>query len=246
MDKPDLAAAFARDVASLAADGDQVVVIHGGGPQIGGLLGRLGIESRFVDGLRVTDDATMQAVEMVLAGEVNKAVVAHLAAHGVRAAGISGRDGRLLQAAVRSEALGRVGDVTVVDPSLVRCLLAGGFVPVIAPVASAADLSPLNVNADTAAGAIAGALRADCFVLVSDVPGVLDGEGRILPDMDRKTAMAMRDDGTVHGGMIPKLEACFNALDSGCATALILDGRQEGSLGRHLRGSSVAGTVVRA
>lgn len=246
MDKPDLAAAFAKDVASLSADGDQVVVIHGGGPQIGSLLGRLGIKSSFVDGLRVTDAATMQAVEMVLAGEVNKAVVAHLTNHGVRAAGISGRDGKLLQAVVRSEALGRVGDVTVVDPGLVRCLLAGGFVPVIAPVASAPDFSPLNVNADTAAGAIAGSLQADCFVLVSDVPGVLDEDGRLLPDMDRKTAMAMREDGTVHGGMIPKLEACFNALDAGCATALILDGRQEGSLGRHLRGSSVAGTVVRA
>lgn len=170
MDKPELSEAFAADLTRLAAQGMRLVVVHGGGPQISALLNRLHVESRFVNGLRVTDAACMEAVEMVLCGQVNKAVVSALARHGARAAGISGRDGNLLLARRKHPDLGLVGDVEAVDPSLPRCLLDAGFVPVIAPVASGSEGEALNINADTAAGALAGALEADYFVLISDVP----------------------------------------------------------------------------
>ncbi|WP_297262467.1 acetylglutamate kinase [uncultured Desulfovibrio sp.] len=246
MDKEALCAAFAEDLAFLSAEGTRCVVVHGGGPQISALLERLHIESRFENGLRVTDEATMQAVEMVLCGQVNKDVVRRFAAHGVRAAGISGRDGGLLLASVRQPALGRVGEVDKVDPALVECLLAGGFVPVVAPVASDAAGQPLNINADTAAGALAGALHADYFVLISDVPGVLDGEKRLIPTLDRARSQSLMDEGVICGGMIPKVGSCLHALDAGCRRALILDGREPGSLRRYLYEDAPLGTVVMA
>ena len=246
MDKEALCAAFAEDLAFLSAEGTRCVVVHGGGPQISALLERLHIESRFENGLRVTDEATMQAVEMVLCGQVNKDVVRRFAAHGVRAAGISGRDGGLLLASVRQPALGRVGEVDKVDPALVECLLAGGFVPVVAPVASDAAGQPLNINADTAAGALAGALHADYFVLISDVPGVLDGEKRLIPTLDRARSQSLMDEGVICGGMIPKVGSCLHALDAGCRRALILDGREPGSLLRYLYEDAPLGTVVTA
>ena len=246
MDKEALCAAFAEDLAFLSAEGTRCVVVHGGGPQISALLERLHIESRFENGLRVTDEATMQAVEMVLCGQVNKDVVRRFAAHGVRAAGISGRDGGLLLASVRQPALGRVGEVDKVDPALVECLLAGGFVPVVAPVASDAAGQPLNINADTAAGALAGALHADYFVLISDVPGVLDGEKRLIPTLDRARGRSLVEEGVSCGGMIPKVGSCLHALDAGCRRALILDGREPGSLRRYLYEDAPLGTVVTA
>ncbi|WP_300786751.1 acetylglutamate kinase [uncultured Desulfovibrio sp.] len=246
MDKEALCAAFAEDLAVLSAEGTRCVVVHGGGPQISALLERLHIESRFENGLRVTDEATMQAVEMVLCGQVNKDVVRRFAAHGVRAAGISGRDGGLLLASVRQPALGRVGEVDKVDPALVECLLAGGFVPVVAPVASDAAGLPLNINADTAAGALAGALHADFFVLISDVPGVLDGEKRLIPTLDRARSQSLMAEGVINGGMIPKVDSCLHALDAGCRRALILDGREPGSLRRYLCEDAPLGTVVTA
>ena len=246
MDKEAPCAAFAEDLAFLSAEGTRCVVVHGGGPQISALLERLHIESRFENGLRVTDEATMQAVEMVLCGQVNKDVVRRFAAHGVRAAGISGRDGGLLLASVRQPALGRVGEVDKVDPALVECLLAGGFVPVVAPVASDAAGQPLNINADTAAGALAGALHADYFVLISDVPGVLDGEKRLIPTLDRARSQSLMDEGVICGGMIPKVGSCLHALDAGCRRALILDGREPGSLRRYLYEDAPLGTVVTA
>lgn len=246
MDKEALCAAFAEDLAFLSAEGTRCVVVHGGGPQISALLERLHIESRFENGLRVTDEATMQAVEMVLCGQVNKDVVRRFAAHGVRAAGISGRDGGLLLASVRQPALGRVGEVDKVDPALVECLLAGGFVPVVAPVASDAAGQPLNINADTAAGALAGALHADYFVLISDVPGVLDGEKRLIPTLDRARSQSLMDEGVICGGMIPKVGSCLHALDASCRRALILDGREPGSLRRYLYEDAPLGTVVTA
>lgn len=246
MDKEALCAAFAEDLAFLSAEGTRCVVVHGGGPQISALLERLHIESRFENGLRVTDEATMQAVEMVLCGQVNKDVVRRFAAHGVRAAGISGRDGGLLLASVRQPALGRVGEVDKVDPALVECLLAGGFVPVVAPVASDAAGQPLNINADTAAGALAGALHADYFVLISDVPGVLDGGKRLIPTLDRARSQSLMDEGVICGGMIPKVGSCLHALDAGCRRALILDGREPGSLRRYLYEDAPLGTVVTA
>ena len=244
MDKEDLCAAFAGDVARLQRDGVRLVVVHGGGPQIGALLGRLHIESRFEKGLRVTDAETMQAVEMVLCGQVNKDVVARLAAAGCRAAGVSGRDGALLRARIKDAARGLVGDVTDVDASLLSCRLEGGFVPVVAPVASGPQGQALNVNADTAAGAVAGALGADCFVLISDVPGVLDADKRLLPRLDRAEVQRLIDGDVINGGMIPKVQSCLHALDRGCGRALILDGRQPSSLLRCLREGEALGTVI--
>lgn len=246
MDKPELCAAFAADLAHLAGQGLRMAVVHGGGPQISALLNRLHIESRFVDGLRVTDEAAMQAVEMALCGQVNKAVVADFARAGVRAAGISGRDGGLLRARVKNPSLGLVGEVVRVDPSLPLCLLAGGFVPVVAPVASGPDGQALNINADTAAGALAGALGAERFVLVSDVPGVLDGQKALLPALDREAIGRLRAEGVITGGMLPKVAACLHALDQGCQSALILDGRVPSALRRCLENGESLGTAITA
>lgn len=244
MDKPELCTAFATDLAQLSAQDMGFVVVHGGGPQISALLKRLNIESRFENGLRVTDEATMAAVEMVLCGQVNKAVVASFAAHGARAAGISGRDGNLLRAVVKNPALGLVGEVEAVDPALILCLLEGDFVPVVAPVANGPDGQALNINADTAAGALAGALAADYFILISDVPGVLDAEGRLITSLTRAEIEKLRVEGVITGGMIPKVESCLHALDAGCQRALILDGRSPSSLRRYLLDDAPLGTVV--
>ena len=244
MDKPELCTAFATDLAQLSAQDMGFVVVHGGGPQISALLTRLNIESRFENGLRVTDEATMAAVEMVLCGQVNKAVVASFAAHGARAAGISGRDGNLLRAVVKNPALGLVGEVEAVDPALILCLLEGDFVPVVAPVANGPDGQALNINADTAAGALAGALAADYFILISDVPGVLDAEGRLITSLTRAEIEKLRAEGVITGGMIPKVESCLHALDAGCQRALILDGRSPSSLRRYLLDDASLGTVV--
>ena len=244
MDKPELCTAFATDLAQLSAQDMGFVVVHGGGPQISALLTRLNIESRFENGLRVTDEATMAAVEMVLCGQVNKAVVTSFAAHGARAAGISGRDGNLLRAVVKNPALGLVGEVETVDPTLILCLLEGDFVPVVAPVANGPDGQALNINADTAAGALAGALAADYFILISDVPGVLDAEGRLINSLTRLEIEKLRAEGVITGGMIPKVESCLHALDAGCQRALILDGRSPSSLRRYLLDDAPLGTVV--
>ena len=224
MDKPELCTAFATDLAQLSAQDMGFVVVHGGGPQISALLKRLNIESRFENGLRVTDEATMAAVEMVLCGQVNKAVVASFAAHGARAAGISGRDGNLLRAVVKNPALGLVGEVEAVDPALILCLLEGDFVPVVAPVANGPDGQALNINADTAAGALAGALAADYFILISDVPGVLDAEGRLITSLTRAEIEKLRAEGVITGGMIPKVKCCTEAIVAGVRKVFIING----------------------
>ena len=244
MDKPDLSSAFATDLAQLSEQGMGFVVVHGGGPQISALLKRLNIESHFVDGLRVTDPATMEAAEMVLCGQVNKAVVSEFAQQGVRAAGISGRDGGLLRATVKNPALGLVGTVESVDPALPRCLLEAGFVPVVAPVASGPDGEALNINADTAAGALAGALAAEYFVLISDVPGVLNADGRLIPGLNRAEIARLKEDGVISGGMIPKVEACLAALAEGAAKTYILDGRLPHSLILEVFTSQGIGTEI--
>ena len=244
MEDAALARAFAGDIARLAQKGTPFVVVHGGGPQISHMLKRLCIESRFVDGLRVTDETTMEVVEMVLAGQVNKDVVSRLAAVGVPAVGVCGRDGHLLTAAYKNPQLGRVGAVTQVDASLLACLLEKHFVPVVAPIASGPDGEAMNVNADTAAGALAGALEASYFVLISDVPGVLDGDGKLLPTLDRATIEELKKSGVINGGMIPKVDACLHALEAGAGQALILDGRAEASLGRYLEQGEPLGTLI--
>lgn len=244
MEKPELSAAFAADLATLCKQGMRFVIVHGGGPQISALLQRLHIESHFVNGLRITDAATMEAVEMVLCGQVNKAVVGELTRHGTRAAGISGRDGELLQAHLKEPSLGLVGAIDNVNPALPCCLLDAGFVPVVAPVASGPEGQALNINADTAAGALAGALKAEYFVLISDVPGVLDAKSRLLTTLNRKEIEKLRAEGIISGGMIPKVEACLYALDAGCHHALILDGRAPSSLRRYLLDDAPLGTVI--
>ena len=244
MTVPELSRAFAGDLTELARGGRSFIVVHGGGPQISSLLKRLNIESRFEQGLRVTDDATMEAVEMVLAGQVNKAVVAQFVQQGVRACGVCGRDASLLRAEVRRPELGNVGEVTKVDPAVLACLMDGGFMPVVAPVAEGPQGRALNVNADTAAGAVAGALAAEYFVLMSDVPGVLDKQGVLQPRLTRADIDAFKADGTITGGMIPKVDACLNALDHGCRRALILNGSESGALKRYLVDGEPLGTVV--
>lgn len=244
MDDPALSVPFAAGLARLAASGMRLVVVHGGGPQISSLLNRLHIKSRFEQGLRVTDAATMEVVEMVLCGQVNKAVVTLFQRYGVRAVGISGKDAALFQARPFNAALGLVGEVHTVDVGVVRTLLEGGYLPVVAPVAMGEDGTSLNINADTAAGAMAGALQAAYFVLLSDVPGVLDAEKHLIPTLDRAEIARLREAEVIHGGMIPKVEACLNALNAGCRRSLILDGRAESSLEHYLLHGAPLGTVV--
>lgn len=246
MDNAPLSTAFAQDLAQLIAEGMRFLVVHGGGPQISSLLKRLAIESHFMDGLRVTDKATLEAVEMVLSGQVNKAVVSTLAQYGVRAAGISGRDGGMLKARVKNPALGFVGEVTGVDPALPLCLLDAGFVPVVAPLGSDEKGNALNINADTAAGSLAGACRAEYFVLISDVPGVLDAQKNLLPTLNEADVHRLIASGVINGGMIPKVESCLHALEQGCTRALILDGRAPSSLRRYLHAGEPLGTVITA
>lgn len=244
MDDAALCTAFAAALSRLAGQGMRLVVVHGGGPQISGMLQRLHIESRFEQGLRVTDAPTMEVVEMVLCGQVNKAVVTQFQRHGMRSVGISGKDAALFQARVLRPELGLVGEVHTVDAGVISTLLNGGYVPVVAPVALGPDGASLNINADTAAGAMAGALQADYFVLVSDVPGVLGADKQLLPRLTRADITILKAEGVIHGGMLPKVDACLNALDAGCRKALILDGRAEASLERYLLQGAPLGTVV--
>lgn len=246
MDDSDLLSAFAADVARLSAQGMQFIIVHGGGPHINALLKRLNIESTFVNGLRVTDLATLEAVELALCGSVNKAVARHMQRHGCRAAGISGQDGPILRASIKDASLGRVGTVTSVAPELLLALLNNGFIPVVAPLALDPAGEPLNVNADTAAGAIAGALQADYFVLISDVPGVLDAGNNLLPRLDTEEIDSLMKEGVISGGMIPKVESCQHALARGCNNSLILNGKESNSLSRYLERGEKLGTLISA
>ena len=263
MDKDELNAAFADDMAFLQQS-MRLVVVHGGGPQINALLNRLAIESRFEKGLRVTDADTMQAVEMVLCGQVNKTVVSRFLQHGARAAGLSGRDAGLLRARVKDPVLGLVGDVEKVDASVLSCLLDGGFLPVVAPVASGPEGQALNINADTAAGAVAGALHADYFVLISDVPGVLDADKKQIPALDRARIAELNEAGLINGGMIPTAHPRLHTLRrhdpqgavlSACPGRRLLPGSDPGwppalqpaplSAGRRTAGHGGHGLVLR-
>lgn len=247
MDEEILKNIFLKDLAVVArTGGKRIALVHGGGPFINAHLQQLELPSRFIDGLRVTDEAVMKSVEMVLCGQVNKALTAEIEALGVASAGISGRDGGLLRARCQRPELGLVGEITHVNTGLLDCLFAGGYLPVIAPVAAGPDWEALNINADTAAGAIAGALGADIFILVSDVPGVLDSQGMVLPRLDESAVRELKDAGVVSGGMIPKLDSCLHAIEAGCKCALILDGRMPGALGLALKGANAPGTLIAA
>ncbi|NJB66571.1 acetylglutamate kinase [Desulfobaculum xiamenense] len=234
--------AFAKCVVLLKYIGVNPVIVHGGGPQIGRMLEQLNIPCQFREGLRVTDDATMNVVEMVLAGKVNKEIVTQLNLAGGKAVGLSGKDGgtiscRKLELAVDRENLppeiidlGHVGEVTAIDPTLIRSLMRDGFIPVIAPVGVDEHGETYNINADTVASAVAGAVGARRFVLLTDVSGILDKAGELIASLDRKRAMELIGDGTIKGGMIPKVKCCIEAVDEGVGKAQIIDGRLPNSL----------------
>jgi len=223
-----LRASFAVDVVLLEAIGLQPVIVHGGGPQIGTTLARLGIETRFVDGLRVTDDATMEVVEMVLAGRVNREIVALVQQGGGRAVGLTGNDGGMLQVRRRTSGgqdIGRVGQVIEVEPAAIRAVAKAGFIPVVAPLGVDAEGVTYNVNADEAAGAIARALQAEKLILLTDVEGVRDAGGQLISRLREAEVRKHMAEGTIRGGMIPKVECCLDALRGGVARTHIVDGR---------------------
>ena len=259
MGEADYVSAFAADIALLAQVGACPVVVHGGGPQIGAMLKKLQIESKFIDGLRVTDEATISVVEMVLAGGINKALVAAIAQAGGRAVGISGKDGglitaRKLMATAKTEGsaieeaidLGFVGEPDHVDTGVLDALNAAKLIPVVAPVGSDGSGETYNINADTAAGAIAAALGATRMLMLSDVAGVLDTDGNLITDLTVSQAEALIRDGTVSGGMIPKVETCINAVLGGAEAAVIMDGRAPHALLVELFTEHGIGTMIRA
>ena len=223
-----LRASFAVDVVLLKHIGVRPVIVHGGGPQIGATLERLGKQSTFVDGLRVTDDETMAVVEMILGGTINQEIVGLVQQGGGRAIGITGRDGGLLRVERKLQGgrdLGRVGGVVGVDASVVSAIASEGFVPVIAPIGVDAEGLTYNVNADEAAGAIAAALRAEKLILLTDVEGVKDRDGKLLRRLSVAEVRRHVEEGTIVGGMIPKVECCIEALAGGVGRTHIVDGR---------------------
>lgn len=260
MGDPEAARDFAEDVVLMKAVGINVIVVHGGGPQIGAMLKRLGVESQFVGGLRVTDKETAQIAEMVLAGSINKEIVSWISGAGGRAVGISGKDGGLVlcekvggkrepdpnSGIERHVDLGFVGDPVAVDRSILDSLSKDGIIPVVAPVGIGADGHTYNINADTMAGAIAAEVKAARFFLLTDVPGVLDKDKQLLTDLDPARINALQQDGTITGGMIPKLETCIHAVESGVDAAVILDGRVPHAMLLEIFTRRGAGTLVRA
>jgi len=234
--RPELHAPFAQDVVLLKYVGINVVVVHGGGPQIGETLRKIGKTSEFVEGLRVTDEETVGVVEMVLAGSTNKGIVRLINQHGGSAVGLSGSDAGLTAAKKLTMNrkgpdgedveydLGRVGEVLAIRPAIIHHLTKGGFIPVIAPLGVGRDGSVYNINADSAAGAVAGSLRAEKFILLTDVPGILDAGGELLSTLRREEAQRLKEEKIITGGMIPKADACLEALSSGVAKTHIVDG----------------------
>jgi len=247
MGDADLAEDFAEDVVLLKAVGINPIVVHGGGPQIGAALKAQGIESRFIDGLRVTDAETMRVAEMVLSGSINKEIVSWIAAEGGRAVGISGKDGRLVTATkVQSEHdLGFVGEPDDVDTRILDTISKAGMIPVVAPIGVGADGQTYNINADTMAGAIAIATGAERLFLLTDVPGVLDKDKKLLSDLTPRDIAGLKEDGTIHGGMIPKLQTCIDAVEGGVDAAVILDGRVPHAMLIEIFTRQGAGTLVR-
>ena len=238
----DLKRNFALDVILMKYVGLNPVVVHGGGPQIGDLLRRLSIESEFIDGMRVTDKQTMDVVEMVLVGKVNKEIVALINTHGGRCVGLSGKDGGLITAKkmhyVRNKGedqppeiidMGMVGEITAVDGTVLRGLMER-FIPVIAPVGAGRDGETYNINADIVAGHIAASLEARKLILLTDTAGVLDDQGDLISTLSADQARRLVRDGTIQGGMIPKVTCCLDALEAGVGKAHILDGRKEHAL----------------
>jgi acetylglutamate kinase len=253
-----LAADFARDVVLLKQVGINPVVVHGGGPQIGAMLERLKIKSAFVDGLRVTDAATMEIAEMVLSGQINKQIVTTIGAAGGRAIGLSGKDGGLITVRRLTRTtrdpdsniekvvdLGFVGDPDRIDVHILHALRNTDIIPVIAPIGVDASGQTFNINADTVAGAIAGALNATRMLLLTDVEGVLDKQRRLIPEMTIADARRYREDGTITGGMIPKVETCIEAVEAGAEGAVIIDGRVPHGILLEIFTEHGSGTMIR-
>ena len=259
MGKADYVNAFAADIALLDQVGARPVVVHGGGPQIGEMLKKLQIESSFIDGLRVTDEATVSVVEMVLAGGINKALVAAITSAGGRAVGVSGKDGGLITArklitmAKTSDSatqqavdLGFVGEPSHVDVTVLNALMQHHLIPVVAPVGGGEDGKTYNINADTAAGAIAAALNATRMLMLTDVTGVLDQSGKLISSLTISEAEALIDNGTISGGMIPKVKTCIDAVQGGAEGAVIMDGRAPHALLVELFTEHGMGTMITA
>ncbi len=259
MGDPEAARDFAEDIVLLRAVGINPVVVHGGGPQIGAMLRKLGVESTFVDGLRVTDRETAQVAEMVLSGAINKELVGWIAQAGGRAIGVSGKDGGLVTATKVTRTtrdpdsniehavdLGFVGEPAQVDTTLIDTAVAAGMIPVIAPIGAGSDGETYNINADTMAGAIAAALGAARLFLLTDVAGVLDRAGELMTDLSPADIERLKADGTISGGMIPKLETCVHAVEAGCEAAVVLDGRVPHAMLLEFFTARGAGTLIRA
>ena len=259
MGDPELARDFAEDVVLLKAVGINPVVVHGGGPQIGAMLKKLGVESSFVDGLRVTDRETAKIAEMVLSGSINKELVGWIAQAGGKALGISGKDAGLVTARKVERTvkdpdsnieqaldLGFVGEPATIDTTILETASAAGMIPVIAPIGAGEDGETYNINADTMAGAIAAALGAARLFLLTDVAGVLDKAGALLTDLTPAMIAELQADGTISGGMIPKLETCVHAVEAGCEAAVVLDGRVPHAMLLEIFTSRGAGTLIRA
>jgi acetylglutamate kinase len=257
MGQDHLASEFGRDIALLKQVGINPVIVHGGGPQINAMLNRLSINSTFVDGLRVTDAAMVEVVEMVLAGTVNKQVAALISRAGALAVGISGKDGGLIRARKLTRTkkdpdslieqaldLGFVGEPAHIDTRVIHALTGAGLIPVIAPVGTGEDGATYNINADTAAGAIAGALNANRLLMLTDVAGVLDKNKELITELSLAEIPGLIADGTISGGMIPKVETCIEAVRQGVKGATILDGRVPHALLLELFTEGGIGTLI--
>ncbi|MDG6094173.1 acetylglutamate kinase [Acetobacter sp. AN02] len=254
-----LAHTFGKDIALLKLVGINPVVVHGGGPQINQMLDRLGLKSTFVDGLRVTDEKMIDVIEMVLCGNVNKSVASLINRAGALAVGISGKDGgmirarKLLRKTIHPETkeetvsdLGFVGEPHRVDPQVLYALSCSGLIPVVAPIATGDDGETYNINADTAAGVIAGAVHATRLLMLTDVPGVLDRDGKLISELTASEARRLIEEGTISGGMIPKVETCLEAVRAGARAAVIVDGRVPHACLLELFTTRGSGTMIRS
>ena len=236
---------FARDVVLMRQVGINPVIVHGGGPMINALLDKLEIKSEFVNGKRVTDDKTMEVVEMVLSGTVNKRIVQAINRQGGRAVGLSGKDANLITCTQTNPDLGLVGTPSDVKPDVIRTLFENGLIPVIAPLGAGENGETFNINGDTAAGAIAAALKADRLLLLTDVSGVKNGAGEVLTELSATQIRDMTADGTIAGGMIPKTETALDALEGGVRAVVILDGRAQNACLLELFTEHGAGSIIR-
>ena len=245
---------FSQDIVLMKQTGIDPVVVHGGGPQIGAMLKKLDIESRFIDGLRVTDQAAVDVVEMVLTGSINKQIVTSINAAGGRAVGLSGKDGNLVmakkleltRAAGEHVDLGFVGEPQTVNPEVLYTMLKSEIIPVIAPIGVGPRGETYNINADTVAGAVAGAVKAERLILLTDVEGVLDQDKKLISRLTAREARALMENGTISGGMIPKIQTAIAAVESGVNAAVILDGRIPHVLLLELFTEHGAGTLITA